>query len=195
MISPQILGASKKILSKEQNYQKAKELLAKAGYPQGFKTVLTTTNRAPYNKMTEILQENLKEIGIEATIESYDWAAFLERTGKGLYDLSIVGWSNSTGDPDYSIYPLLHSKSAGAAGNRGFYNNPELDDLLDQGRKIIDVDKRIEIYEKAQQLISEEVPIIPVFFGTANITKDAKIDGIILDATSRHDFKNMKIKK
>lgn len=194
MIPEQIFGSNRDIKSKKQDYTKAKELLIEANYPTGFKTVITSTNKAPYNKLSELLQANLKEIGIDATIETYDWAAFVERTGKGQYEISTIGWSNGTGDPDYSLYPLLHSASLGSAGNRSYFVNKEFDSIVDQGRRTIDPNKRLLIYHEAQEFISDNVVVIPLFYGTANIAYNKNIEGIKLDPAGRHEFKYMKIK-
>ncbi|MCQ7029799.1 ABC transporter substrate-binding protein, partial [Escherichia coli] len=72
----------------------------------------------------------------------------------------ILGWSNSTGDPDNGIAPLFHSDNIGADGNRSFYSNPELDSILDEARQSTEEAEREELYMQAQQILVDEAPAI-----------------------------------
>ena len=67
-----------------------------------------------------------------------EWGAYLDKTAAGEHDMFILGWSNGTGDADYGLYALFHSSQHGEAGNRSFYTNAKVDELLDTGRREAD---------------------------------------------------------
>lgn len=114
--------------------------------------------------MAEIVQAQLKEIGLDVTIEILEWGAFLSATSKGDVDMFILGWGPSTYDGDYGLYPNFHSSQKGGEGNRSQYANKYLDSLLEEGRKEIDTEKRREIYIKATDFINEEAIVLPIYY-------------------------------
>ena len=77
-------------------------------------------------KETIELSLKAKEIGIDVSIQVLELSSFLQFTANGQHDMLIGLWYVSTGDADYGYYPLLHSSSAGAVGNRSFFANEEL---------------------------------------------------------------------
>lgn len=191
LVAPQIFGANKEIPWTKKNIELAKEYMKKSNYPDGVNLSITIANSSVTKRIAEIIQSNLKEIGINLKIETYDWGVYIDRTGKGQHELAIMGWSNNTGDPDYSLYPLLHTKSFGPVGNRSFYSNKELDDLLDLGRITIDSEKREIIYKKAQEIIKDDVPVIPLYYRVIGVAAKKEIKGIKLDKTTRHEFRGL----
>ena len=107
--------------------------------------------------MSEIIQAQLKEIGLDVTVESLEWGAFLIATGRGDLDMFSLGWGPSTYDGDYGYYPNFHSSQLGSAGNRSQYINPQMDKVLDEAKREIDVEKRKELYKEVQIIAQEEV--------------------------------------
>lgn len=81
-----------------------------------------------------------------------EWGAFLDETAKGV-PMFVLSWTTVTGDADNGMYALFHSKNAGGPGNRSFYKSETVDQLLDNGRKEIDPDKRLTYYQQAQETI------------------------------------------
>ena len=77
----------------------------------------------------------------------------------------VLGWVTVTGDPDYGLHATFHSDNFGAPGNRSFYSNPEVDRLLDEGRRETDPARREQIYFEAQQIIRDEAPWIFLWTG------------------------------
>ncbi|WP_017547819.1 glutathione ABC transporter substrate-binding protein [Salinicoccus carnicancri] len=160
-LAPGVLGYDENLEGPEYDMDKARELLAEAGYEDGFDVNLMVNDDNPERvDMAVWLQESLAELDINVTIEQVEWGAYLEMTGSGEHDMFILGWSNSTGDPDNGISPLFHSDMVGAPGNRSFFENDELDALLDEGKRESDQDAREEIYKDAQELLVEEAPAI-----------------------------------
>lgn len=146
----------------------AKQLLAEAGYPDGFETTLWALPiPRPYipngQALAEILQTQLSDIGIEATIVTYDWNTYIEKTQNGEHDMAMLGWSASA-DPDNFFYYLLSKTSAQKpeALNIAFYRSDEMQDVLDRARTSTDRNERIELYKKAQAIFHRDVPWVPL---------------------------------
>lgn len=77
----------------------------------------------------------------------------------------ILGWSGTNGDPDYFLSSLLHGSNVGSS-NRNFYQNDEVDELLDRAKRAIDQDERADLYAQAQALISEDSPMVTLVHST-----------------------------
>ncbi|MCL2043548.1 MAG: ABC transporter substrate-binding protein [Treponema sp.] len=141
--------------------ERARQLLAEAGFSNGFSTsIVTNEGNAQRLDVAEIIQNMLAQVGIHVDVRILEWAAYLEMTQRGEHDMFILGWVSVTGDPDYGMYPLFHTDSFGAAGNRTFYSNSGLDTLLDRGRQETDPAIREQIYFEAQTIIRDEAPWI-----------------------------------
>ena len=139
----------------------AKDLLAEAGYEDGFSTTLWTNDDNPERIQTaEYIQDQLEDIGIDVEIELVERGAFLDATGKGAHEMLVLGWVTVTGDADYGMYSLFHSSNKGAPGNRSFYENEKVDELLDQARRETDVETREQLYHEVQEILVEEAPMI-----------------------------------
>ena len=100
----------------EQNIEKAKELLAEAGYPNGFDIVLNVNEDNQRVDTAVVIQDNLKAIGINVQIKTYQWAsyvAFVENPSqeKGMF---LMAWNIANDDPDELLYPLYHSSQIDA---------------------------------------------------------------------------------
>lgn len=138
----------------------AEELLADAGYPGGDFTLslYVGDNSQERIQVSQVIAENLAQIGITVEVSQMEWGAYLDATAMGEGDMHLLGWTTVTTDADYGLYPLFHSNSFGAPGNRSFYANDRVDELLDLGRYSTDQEARAEYYEEAQEIIAEEVP-------------------------------------
>ena len=108
-IPPTLWSYDDTIEDYEYNPELAKQLLAEAGYPDGFETTLWALPvPRPYipdgRALAEILQSDLQNIGVEATIVTYDWGTYLAKTEIGEHDMAMLGWSADEGDPDNFFY-------------------------------------------------------------------------------------------
>jgi peptide/nickel transport system substrate-binding protein len=137
---------------------KARELLAEAGYADGLKLSIWTNDNPLRMQIAEMFQANLADVGVEVEIQILPWATYLEDTALGKHDMFILGWGTVTADADYGLYALFHSSMHGDPGNRTFYTNPRVDELLDAGRRETDPEKRMAIYWEAQETIVEDAP-------------------------------------
>ncbi|MFN2324230.1 MAG: ABC transporter substrate-binding protein, partial [Trueperaceae bacterium] len=144
----------------ERNVERARELLAEAGYPDGFTFDLYITSTYDFLRdPAEIVQSNLAEIGVTANIVLEDWSIFLPNFLAKDYTAAISGTSGQT-DPDMFLYTTFHSTSSGNYMN---FANAELDELLTRGRQEPDPEARRQIYLEAQQIVLEQSPQVFLF--------------------------------
>lgn len=159
-LAPDVNGYDATVKPIEHNIDKAKELMKEAGYEGGFSTTIWTNDNPERIKIAEYVQSKLKELNVEVKIEVVEWGAYLAQTAEGKHDMFVLGWSTVTADADYGMYELFHSKNVGEPGNRTFTKDPELDKLLDDGRKENDPEKRKLIYKQAQEKLVELAPML-----------------------------------
>ncbi len=146
----------------------AKKLLADAGYANGFKATIwgAKGTASSLDEMLQALQAQWKAVGIEVTLDLREVAAFqalatqgpetAESSGKQLLSLGI---SARYPDPDAQLYAQYHSSQWSPKGvNRGFYKNPRVDELLDQGARETDAAKRTAIYKEVQEILLDDLP-------------------------------------
>ncbi|WP_129600378.1 glutathione ABC transporter substrate-binding protein [Anaerophilus nitritogenes] len=164
-LGPNVWASNQNLTPYEFNVEKAKKLMAEAGYADGFKTNIWTNDNQQRMDIAEIVQNQLKAINIDAEVKVVEWGAFLDGTTAGEHDIFILGWVTVTGDPDYGLYPLFHSSQHGAGGNRSFYVNEKVDALLDQGRTSVDPAVREKAYIEVQQIIKDEAPWVFTWSG------------------------------
>ncbi|MCC5909452.1 MAG: glutathione ABC transporter substrate-binding protein [Clostridiaceae bacterium] len=155
-----VWGANLDLEAYGYNVERAKELMAEAGYADGFTAEIWTNQNPQRIAVLEMVQNQLADINIKVETSILDWGVFLQETAAGNHDMFVMGWGTVTGDPDYGLYALFHSSGHGDAGNRTFYTNERVDELLDLGRATADEDERAAYYHEAQQIIRDEAPWI-----------------------------------
>ncbi|RNA68071.1 glutathione ABC transporter substrate-binding protein [Alteribacter keqinensis] len=175
-INDQVFGFSDSVDELGYDPERAKELLAEAGYEDGFETTIWTNESAEREDIAIIVQDQLSEIGVDVSIEVLEWGAYLDNTANGQHDMFILGWVTVTGDADYGMFPLFHSSQKGAAGNRTFTDNAELDDVLDQARRETDDATREDLYEQALEILVEDAPMLSLYHTTylVGVNKDVQ---------------------
>lgn len=169
-IPPIVWGYNDNIKDYDYNPQKARELLAQAGYKDGFQTTLwAMPTPRPYlpnaRKVAEVIQADLSKIGIKANIISYDWATYLQKTYYGEHDMALMGWTGDNGDPDNFLYVLLSSKAANKpAQNIAFYRNSKFDEIVEKAKIITDINTRTALYKKAQEIFHDDAPWVTLAY-------------------------------
>ena len=169
-----------------QDVAKAKALLAEAGYPNGFKAKIWVNDNPVRRDTAVILQDQLKQIGIDLTIETVEWGAFLDGTARGDHEMYLLGWGTVTRDPDYGMFELVSSSTMGAVGNRSFYSNPEVDKLLEAGKTELDPEKRKDIYKQIQEIIRRDIPMYMIVYPLQNVVTQKNIKNFKLDPAQGH---------
>ena len=164
VIPPTLGGAEPSRKGYPHDVNKAKQLLAAAGHPNGIDVELwsATTDQSP--RVAQTIQANLAEAGIRAKIVQRDASSMREAARKGQTDLALKEWWADYPDAENFLYPLLHSKNKGVGGNVSFYSNPHFDALVDQAHHEQDESKRNSLYTQADQIEFNDAPMIYLFF-------------------------------
>ena len=158
-LNAQAFGANPDLDRYNYDPEKAQALLDEAGYADGFAINLYVGDNNPQRiQIAQILKEELSKFKIDVNIKQLEWGAYLDATAEGEHDMYILGWTTVTTDGDYGLYPLFHSKQHGAPGNRSFYSNDKVDELLTDARYNSDQAVREANYKEAQVYINEEAP-------------------------------------
>ena len=200
LIPPLLSGYNESVSDSEYNPEKAKLLLAKAGYPQGFKTTLWVMNssRDYFPKplqVAEYIKESLKEINIEATIMTYNWDEYINRIQNGEHEMALIGWTGDNIDPDNFLYTLLSSDNAkpGNAGNYSFYKNNEVDILLTQARQTTDLVFRKNLYRKLLETVDYDKPSVPLVHTMPLLAARLSVVGYLPYITGVESLENVDI--
>lgn len=158
VMPPSMPGFNKNLKGYTYNPEKAKQLMAEAGYPNGLKVTMQVNQSARNKAVAEAAQAQLAELGIDMEIKLVDWGVHLDMLDRGECDMYRMGWVVDYLDPDNFLFVNLSSRNPGIKGNYSFYKNAEVDRLLDEARVITDQKKRIEMYQKAEEIIVDEAP-------------------------------------
>jgi len=138
----------------------ARAALAESAYPDGFAFDLYVTSTYDFLRTpAEVIQANLAEIGITANIVAEDWTIYLPKALEGDFAATILGESGQS-DPDDFLFNVFYTDNGGNLGN---FSDPELDALLEQGRRVADQEERRAIYVQAQERILDLVPHVFLF--------------------------------
>lgn len=176
-IAPCALGYSKDIVTYDYNQEKAKECLAEAGYENGFDCTIMVGNNTRA-RAAQVIQANLKEIGINVEIKQMESGVFYEKTGDGQHELGIAGWM-ANAEPDNTFRPLFHSADTGNGGNRSFHSIAEVDTLIDEAAQIQDMTKRIDNYAKAMNILTDQALWVPLYNDRGLMATRANVEGLV----------------
>ena len=136
----------------------AKQLLAEAGYPDGFTCDLYISNTALREKMATLVQAYLKtNLNVTVNIKKSEWGTFSEAASSGSADMYGMSWTWYP-DPYFFLNKLFSSSEIGALGNGQGFSNAEVDDLLSKGLQATDQNERADYYKQALKIITEELP-------------------------------------
>ncbi|TKI02624.1 ABC transporter substrate-binding protein [Martelella alba] len=150
-------------LASAQDIDGAKKLMAQAGYPHGFSATLVTPQDPDRIKAGTIMQQQLKQIGIDLTVKSMEWGSFSEAVSKGQATFYNLSWSWYP-DPDFFLYQMFSTQQIGSLGNGQGYSNPEVDKLLADAVSVSgEQQARRALYVQAQRKILADAPRIELW--------------------------------
>ncbi|MGD8189000.1 ABC transporter substrate-binding protein [Brevibacillus ginsengisoli] len=187
MLAPKVWGYNDSITDRDYNLDKAKQLLAEAGYPNGFEVeFMAMPVSRPYmpsaQKTAEAIQQDFNKIGVKTKIITFEWATYLSKLKKGESQMFLIGWTGDNGDPDNFLATLLDKNTIGS-NNYTRYASEDVHKLLMAAQTETDQAKRTELYKKAQELIFKDAPAIPLVHSNQAIAASKKVSGFVPSPT------------
>lgn len=180
--------------------QKAKSLLEEAGLKDNNGdgmldmenvTFKISSGSKATQEYAQVIQSQLKQIGIPVTIESLEFQTMLSQIQQGQFIMTTGRWVGGNQDPiflkDLFASSEIPSKER-ASRNRGRYANKEVDELLDNAFKELDQEKAKQYYIKAQEIISQELPLFPLWYASNMIVAKENVQNIDMNASGDWDF-------
>ena len=163
ILAPGLAGYNPDLPGFPYDPEKAKALLAEAGFPNGFEmTVYQTVDSPSTLKINEALQAMLGEVGIKVTIEQLDDAAYFGTRREGKLGNYVSDWSADFNDPDNFIYTFFAPRNSVARSWN--YVNPEVQEKLEQARSMTDMQARYKLYQELERtIVYEDFAFIPLF--------------------------------
>ncbi|WP_282601754.1 ABC transporter substrate-binding protein [Paracoccus sp. PARArs4] len=149
--------------------ERAKELLAEAGYPDGFTLNLGTPNDRYINdeQIAQAVAQMMARIGIQTTVDATTASQFFSRRNALEFPIYMAGWGASSGDmssPLKSLVATYDETTGTGTTNAGRYSNPEMDALLAEAMSTIDDAKRDEMLQQAETMVLDDYGIIPLHY-------------------------------
>jgi peptide/nickel transport system substrate-binding protein len=155
----------------------AKRLLAAAGVPNGFQTVMLSTAQFGMHKDTaEVVQQHLAAIGIQCELRLPDWSTRVRLGTTGQYEIAIHGVSSDNNDPD-GLTVLLDTSLSPTHGRSFGVAAPRTAEFLSRGRAEFDETKRVAIYKDMQRAALEEVPLVGLAWRAQGFGMDRRVTG------------------
>lgn len=179
ILPPGMPGYNENLKPLEFDPAKAKKLLAESKYG-GASSLPSITLTVPGSTATpppfsEVLKEQWKtNLGVEVKIQQIEWATFLEDLKKQRYQMFQVGWIADYPDPQDFLDILFYSKSL---ENNPKYSNPKVDKILEEARVERNTEKRMKMYQEAEQIIVGEAPWLPLWYGKSYILIKPHVKG------------------
>ena len=190
---PPAIPGFNKSLRNEFDPARARQLLAAAGFPNGFEIDLWALPISrPTNPngqlMAQMIQADWAQIGVKARIVTYEWGEYLKRANNGEHHIYMSGWSSDVASADDFLSPNL--TCASSRGGIKFCNK-EFDALLDTARAEVIDSKRLALFEQAQIIFKRERPWIPMAHSSVYIPVRKDVHGFVMAANGSVDFEGV----
>ena len=180
-------------LRNEFDPDRARRLLAGAGYPGGFALDLWALPvQRPSNPngqlLAQLIQQDWARIGVRATIRTYEWGEYLRRSKLGEHDVYMSGWTGDTGDADDFLSPNL---SCAANGGGIKFCNADFDRAIDAARGSADPAARLALYRRAQEIFHRERPWSPIAHSSIIVPMRREVQGFTMSPSGHLDFEDV----
>jgi peptide/nickel transport system substrate-binding protein/oligopeptide transport system substrate-binding protein len=172
VLPPGMPGHNPDLVGYPYDPDKARRLLAEAGYPngEGLPPITLHYNVSPlHRRICELVQAQLRQLGVSIQLASLDWAAYLKLIDDGGTQWHRVGWIADYPDPENFLTVLFHTRNIGPSGNTSRFSHPQVDRLFDEADRLPDGPARLAKYREAEKIIVEEAPWVFVYWYTARL--------------------------
>ncbi len=180
IIGPMVTGYNSAVESMGYDYDlaKAKQLVDSNGW-KGTTLNMLVANVPSYMQMAQIVQADLKKVGINTKMTTMEWGTFLDASRKGKFDITFLGWTNSTADGSELLYPNLSSDNIGTS-NVDRYNNPQFDKLVNESRFTVDQSARQKYLDEANQLAVKDAAWVVMDDSDVTLAYNKNIQGLVI---------------
>jgi len=193
-INANVFGHNPNFVGYSHDVARARELMIEAGYSgePGANDLSLVINANGENQIrmqsAEIIANQLREIGINLTIETPEFNAMMDSIGRREVAMATLGWGTVTGDADYALFPLFHSSAHSPSTNHALLDNAELDELIERARASTDPQERIDLYWEAQEILHYEAPWILLSNSNLRVPSRSNVRGMIIMPHQGHFF-------
>lgn len=164
----------------------AKQLLTEAGFPNGVDVTLRTMESGVYKKVAEVVIEQLRQVGINVTLEPMERTAFLSDVYTNCdYEICVNSYTALSPDADFIMFMRYHSDYLGGGNNFVMVNNPTLDGYLETGRYSVDQAERVQAYLDACNLMRDEAVMVPILSTMNGVACRANLKGVAANTTQK----------
>jgi peptide/nickel transport system substrate-binding protein len=157
-----------------------------------------TAGNAATAQFVGVIQNSLKAVGVPASIETLETSTLIPQLSQGQFEMTTLRWVGGNQDPVF-LFDLFHSGEIPAAGrtnvrNRSRYRNAQLDRILAEALSTLDRGRARELYVRAQQMVSQDVPMLPLWYPDIMVIARRDVENISLDPSGDFIFlKNVRV--
>jgi dipeptide transport system substrate-binding protein len=171
VVPPGLPGYDESIRPYPEDIARARQLLTEAGFPNGFRTSIwampVVRAYMPNARRTaELMQADLRRIGVEAEIITVEWAEYLRRSQAGEHEIVILGWNYAYADTGQILELGWSCEGARNGLNRSRWCNEDFDRAINRARTITDEAERVQLYRQAQRVFYEEAPALLIAYAS-----------------------------
>jgi ABC-type transport system substrate-binding protein len=184
-IAPAVFGYSPQPVY-ERDVDRARELLDEAGIEEGTTVTLyhPTARYIQDALVADAVRAQLAEVGLNVELQTLEWTQYVPHVRREAPEndvqFAMLGWGTVTMDADYGLFALFHSTEIPPGFNGAFYQNPEVDALLDEARTNLDEDRRRELYDEAIAIIWDDAPWLFLYSEVQLTAIRSNVDGFIV---------------
>ena len=175
----------------EADPEKAGQLLAEAGYPNGSgfpKLRLLYNTSDAHQRVAEVIHQMWKKtLNIEIELVNTEWKVYLTLRREGKYDISRAGWIGDYIDPN----TFLDMWITGRGNNHAGWSNKEYDELLARAASTLDESERYDVFQKAEQILIDEMPVLPIYFYRSKTLVQPSVRGWNSSLLDIHPYKHV----
>lgn len=191
IIGPMVTGYDPSVESMGYNYDpaKAQQLIDANGW-KGTTINMLVANTPSYMQMAQIVQADLKKVGINTKMTTMEWGTYLAAARKGSFDITFLGWTNSTADGSELLYPNLGSDNIGTS-NIDRYSNAQFDTLVNESRFTVDQAARQKYLNQANQLAVKDAAWVVMDDSDVTLAYNKNVQGLVISPEGNFYLNNV----
>lgn len=154
--------------------EKAREIISQLGLKDREFTLFIKSDHQ-VSLIAQMIQHFLNRTGLRIKIREMEWSALKAATIKGKFDMCYLTWHADYPEAENFLFPLFFSVNRGSGGNRSFYKNARVDQLLIKAQRTINTEKRFDIYHTVERLITDDAPWVFLWYGDKKIILSKRV--------------------